>query len=313
MVTLPVSESEDGSKIVYFAFNDRTPGAYFLFHANADNLERIAEVSPWIKPEEMAEMQPIAYPTRDGQQIRGYLTLPKGREPKQLPLVVMPHGGPWLRDTWGFDRRVQFLANRGYAVLQPNYRGSTGYGLAFMEEGYKQRGMKLQDDLADGVAWAVREGIADSRRIAVFGTGFGGYVAMVALSHTPTLYRCGITYAGLTDVKDQAQYTSEYAPRPVQKLAEMRTSENRSEKDLLPELSVWSHLPRVRAPVLLIYGGKDDIVPLTQSRRLERALLANGKGCEFYCKLSEHHAFSTPSNVFKLYQRIDEFLRKTMQ
>jgi dipeptidyl aminopeptidase/acylaminoacyl peptidase len=313
LVKRPIGESEDGSKTLYFAYSDRTPGAYYLLHSDRNKLDRIAEVASWIKLEDMAEMRPITYPTRDSLQVHGYLTLPKGREARQLPLILMPHGGPWVRDSWAFDGRVQFLANRGYAVLQPNYRSSTGYGLAFIEAGYKQHGLKIQDDLADGAAWAVREGIADPKRIAIFGTSYGGYAALIALSQTPELYRCGIIYAGLTDLSRQLRYFAGRAPQMAQAFPEMRTGDNRTDKDLLPEVSPASLIPKIQAPVMLIYGGEDYVVPADQSRRLERTFSANGKICEFICERSEPHVFTTPTNVFKLYNRIEVFLRKHLQ
>jgi dipeptidyl aminopeptidase/acylaminoacyl peptidase len=313
LAKFPVGETEDGSKTVYFAYSDRMPGAYYLFDPAQNRLDHIADAAPWIKPEAMAEMRPVNYSARDGLTIHGYLTLPQGKEQKGLPFIVLPHGGPWARDTWEFDREAQFLANRGYAVLQPNYRSSTGYGLRFITAGYKQYGLKIQDDITDGVQWAIREGIADPKRIAIFGCSFGGYATMVGLTQTPELYRCGINYAGVTDLNRQLRYTTLRSSKRAQPFGRMAIGDYRKEKDLLKEVSPLSHVANIQAPVMLIYGGQDRVVDIEQGRRLEKELKAKKKTYEFVYEPTEGHGFTTPTNVFKLYNRIDAFLRKHMQ
>jgi dipeptidyl aminopeptidase/acylaminoacyl peptidase len=142
-------------------------------------------------------MKTIQYQSRDGLTIHGYLTLPKGVEPKNLPVVINPHGGPWFRNRWGFNSEVQFLANRGLAVLQVNFRGSTGYGKAFWQASFKEWGRKMQDDITDGVHWLIQQGIADSKRIGIYGTSYGGYATLAGLAFTPDLYACGVDYVGI--------------------------------------------------------------------------------------------------------------------
>src|SRR6185503_14062062 len=160
-----VDSSRDGSKVIFRAFSDRTPGSYYLLHTASNRLDRLLDLAERIKTEQMSEMKPVQYQSRDGLVIHGYLTLPLGSTGKNLPLIVNPHGGPWFRDSWGFDPEVQFLANRGYAVLRMNFRGSTGYGKSFLEAGYRQWGRKMQEDITDGVKWAIDQGIADPKRI----------------------------------------------------------------------------------------------------------------------------------------------------
>ncbi|MFP4090109.1 MAG: S9 family peptidase, partial [Cyclobacteriaceae bacterium] len=161
------SSNKEEDKFIVRTYSDRSLGAYYFYDTQTQTLKKLAEVSPWLKEEEMAEMKPVTYHSRDGLTIHGYLTLPLGKEAKNLPVVVNPHGGPWVRDTWGFNPEVQFLANRGYAVLQMNYRGSTGYGRAFWESSFKQWGLKMQDDISDGVQYLIDEGIADPAKVAI--------------------------------------------------------------------------------------------------------------------------------------------------
>lgn len=168
-----------------------------------DKLTKVADVAPWIKEDEMVPMNPITYTSRDGLTIEGYLTLPKGytmETAKNLPVVVNPHGGPWARDTWGYNPEVQFLAERGYAVLQMNFRGSTGYGRKFTELGYKQWGQTMQDDITDGVKWLIDKGIADPKRIAIYGGSYGGYATLAGVTFTPDLYACAIDYVGISNL-----------------------------------------------------------------------------------------------------------------
>ncbi|HEY1023734.1 MAG TPA: prolyl oligopeptidase family serine peptidase, partial [Sphingobacteriaceae bacterium] len=188
------------NKFIIRTFTDRTPGAYYLYTHPDQKLVKLSSVNPSLQEENMAEMKPIAYKTRDNLTINGYLTLPKGAEAKNLPVVVLPHGGPSARNSWGFNAEVQFLANRGYAVFQMNYRGSKGYGKNFWTAGFKQWGGKIQNDITDGVKWLIREGIADSARIGIYGSGFGGYSALHGLCFNADLYACGASYAGMVNL-----------------------------------------------------------------------------------------------------------------
>lgn len=313
LIKVPVGEADHGTTQLYYTYSDRMAGAFYLFRPARNQLQRLAECAPWLNPTNLAEYKPITYPARDGLKIEGYLTLPPGREARNLPLVILPHGGPWVRDTWCFDPEAQFLANRGYAVLQPNYRSSTGYGAAFVKAGYKQYGLKIQDDITDGVQWAIAQGIADPKRVAIFGCSFGGYAAMVGLTQTPELYRCGINYAGVTDLNHQLRHATEKAIKQAHSFARLSIGDFRKEKDLLKDVSPLSHVRNLQAPVLLAYGGQDRVVDIEQGRRLVKELKARKKPYEFIYEPHEGHGFTTPANVFKLYNRIDAFLGKHLK
>jgi dipeptidyl aminopeptidase/acylaminoacyl peptidase len=190
----------DENQFIIAASSDRTPGARYLYNVKSGELTKLAEVAPWLKAEQLAPMKPIEYKSRDGLTIHGYLTLPVGREAKNLPVVVNPHGGPWARDEWGFNPEVQFLANRGYAVFQMNFRGSTGYGRKFWEASFKQWGKTMQDDITDGVQWLVKSGIADPKRVAIYGGSYGGYATLAGVTFTPDLYAAAVDYVGVADL-----------------------------------------------------------------------------------------------------------------
>ncbi len=180
-------------------YNDKTPGGYYVYNVEKDELTHITDIYPWLDENNMAAMNCVTYTSRDGLTIEGYLTLPKGytmETAKNLPVVVNPHGGPWARDSWGFNPEVQFLANRGYAVFQMNFRGSTGFGKKFWEISFKQWGKTMQDDITDGVEWLKSKGIANPEKIAIYGGSYGGYATLAGLTFTPDLYTCGVDYVG---------------------------------------------------------------------------------------------------------------------
>jgi dipeptidyl aminopeptidase/acylaminoacyl peptidase len=185
---------------VVAAFNDRTQGSRYLYEVNGDKLTKLGDITPWIDEKKMSEMKPITVTSRDGLTLHAYLTLPAGKPAKNLPLVVNPHGGPWARDLWGWNPEVQFLASRGYAVLQVNYRGSTGYGRKFWEASFKQWGKKMNDDLVDSVKYVVGQGIVDPKRVAIYGGSYGGYATLAGLAFSPDVYACGIDYVGVSNL-----------------------------------------------------------------------------------------------------------------
>ncbi|MBP7461409.1 MAG: S9 family peptidase, partial [Candidatus Delongbacteria bacterium] len=191
-----VSLNRDETRCLVKTSSDRSMGSYYLYEISSRNLRKLADISPWLDVADMAPMKPIQYQSRDGLTIHGYLTLPLGMEGKRLPVIINPHGGPWTRDYWRFNPEIQFLANRGYAVLQMNYRGSTGYGRRFWEASFKQWGQAMQNDITDGVDWLIREGIADSGRIGIYGASYGGYAVLAGVTFTPDRYACGVDYAG---------------------------------------------------------------------------------------------------------------------
>ncbi|MGY8782153.1 MAG: prolyl oligopeptidase family serine peptidase, partial [Fidelibacterota bacterium] len=194
------SFSKDETKAVVVSYSDKSRGTYYYYDVEKNKLTELGKASPWLNENHMAEMTPIKYTSRDGLTIHGYLTLPENSNGKNLPLVVNPHGGPWARDTWGYNPQIQFLANRGFAVLQMNFRGSTGYGREFWEISFKEWGKSMQDDITDGVKWLIDEGIADPNRIAIYGASYGGYATLAGLAFTPDLYACGVDYVGVSNI-----------------------------------------------------------------------------------------------------------------
>ena len=315
-----VEVSRDRTKAIFLASSDRTPGAYYSMDTKAIRLEKLFERAEWIHPEEMAEMTPIQYAARDGLTIHGYLTLPKGSSGKNLPMIVNPHGGPRLRDVWGFDPEVQFFANRGYAVLRMNFRGSSGYGKSFLKAGNRQWGLKQQDDITDGVKWAIAQGIADPKRICIFGASYGGFAALTGLEKTPELYRCGISYAGVIDIETTLGFHLDSAMlNPVERrkvdeavLTEMH-GEKKEEKEHWKEISPISHVDQIQVPVLLAYSEYDRRIPISTARDLAKKLKDRGKLYDFMVKDNEDHGYHQEVNRIALWKKVDEFLKATRQ
>jgi dipeptidyl aminopeptidase/acylaminoacyl peptidase len=291
------------------SFSDRSLGAYYLYTVKARQLDKLADVSPWIRESELAEMRPISYQSRDGLTIHGYLTLPKNVAPKNLPVVVYPHGGPWSRNSWGYNAEVQFLANRGYAVLQMNFRGSTGYGRKFWAASFKQWGRAMQDDVTDGVRWLIRQSIADPRRIGIYGASFGGYVALVGLSSTPDLYACGVDYVGVSNLFTFMKSMPAHWTPYLAMIYEMVGDPERDEA-LLREVSPVFHADQIKAPLLVAQGANDPRVNRNESDQMVAALKARGIDVPYIVKDNEGHGFSNEENRFSFYHAMEEFLAK---
>lgn len=310
-LNLPISISADDRKFIFLASSDRAPGTFHLLNSVTMKMEKLFDKADWIDPEQMAEMKPIQYQARDGLTIHGYLTIPKGANGKALPLIVNPHGGPITRDVWEFDPEVQFFANRGYAVLRMNFRGSTGYGKRFLEAGYRQWGLKQQDDITDGVKWAIAQGIADPKRICIYGASYGGYAALIGLEHTPELYRCGICYAGVSDVRRVLKHSVADLAIMRAQAAEM-IGDLKKDSEHLKEISPLTHVDQIQVPVLLAYGKLDPKVPISTGRELARLLRKKGKLYAFLEKDDEGHGFFKEENKLELWKKVDEFLKANL-
>lgn len=301
--------TDDGAKIVVFARSDREPGVYYLFDGARKKIEELAVVRPAIDPQQMAEMKPISYRARDGVLIHGYFTLPVGREAKNLPLLINPHGGPFgVRDTWGYSSEVQFLANRGCAVLQINYRGSGGYGEAFERLGYLRWGRAMQDDLTDGVKWAIAEGFADPKRVGIIGASYGGYAAMAGLAFTPELYRVGINYVGVTDLTLIARQRR--SPESSKLWTKTRLGDAYEASAELKARSPVFHAQLIRAPVLMAYGRSDPRVTREHGDDMRAALAKHDRDFEFAIETGEGHGFRKEEKSIAFYSRVDAFLKK---
>ncbi len=304
-----VSMSDDRQRVIVQSWASNDPGVFYLFDAKEQSLSKVLARMPWIDPARMAEMSAIKFKTRDGLLLHGYLTLPPGRGQKNLPMIVMPHGGPQTRDVWGYEPDVQFLANRGYAVLQVDYRGSAGYGDGFFKKGLRQVGTGMQEDITDGVRWAIRQGIADEKRIGIMGGSFGGYSALMGLILEPQLYKCGINIAGVTDWAELIKDKAEMFPQSYSYNLSL-VGNPRKDAETLQAISPVHQAARIQAPVLIIHGRDDPAVPYTQAKLLVQALDKAGKTYELMSKYNEQHGLRDYRNRVEMYKRVDAFLQK---
>ena len=309
-VHVPRQFAKDGSRIIYFSYNDRDPGVYYLFDRKTQKLSELAVTKPGIDPEKMAPMKHVTFAARDGLPIHGYLTLPKGRPAKNLPLILHPHGGPFgIRDEWIYRDEVQLYANRGYAVLQVNYRGSGGYGRAFEQAGFKKWGLEMQNDLSDGVKWAIAEGIADPSRVVISGASYGGYAAMAGLTFSPELYCAGINYVGVTNI--DLLIPREAPPdRMYWRNTRLGMLSDSADRKRIHDTSPVHFADRINAPVLMAYGKNDPRVHIDHGFDMERALKKSGKTFEMIIESDEGHGFRLEEKRIAFFTRVDAFLKK---
>lgn len=302
--------STDRSKFVVVTRGPQDPGAYYLYDPAKNHASLIGRAHPDIPAAELGETLIIKYKARDGTKIPGYLTLPPGKGGKNLPLIVMPHGGPEVRDIVGYDPWAQGLVNRGYAVFQPNFRGSGGYGKAFAEAGHRQWGRLMQDDITDGVKALIADGTADANRICIVGASYGGYAALAGGAYTPDLYKCVVAVAGVSDIpamleEEEKRFGLESS---VYNYWVKRLGDPKVDLVQMQSVSPALQAQNFKAPVLLIHGFDDDIVPIDQSRRMDKALKAAGKKVEFIEVSKEGHHFSKPENLLKLIAETEKFV-----
>lgn len=304
------TDKAEANYLIYVG-GDRTRGSYWHYNALTDEAKKIADLAPWIKSDEMNAMHPVCYTTRDGLQIEAYLTLPDGLTPdtaKQLPVVVNPHGGPWARDCWGYSSEVQFLSNRGYAVFQMNFRGSTGYGRHFLEASYKQWGLKMQDDITDGVKWLIEKGIANPNRIAIYGGSYGGYATLAGLTFTPDLYACGIDYVGVSNLFTFMQTIPPYW-RPMLEMMYEQVGHPEHDADQLAATSPALHADKIKVPLFVAQGANDPRVNKAESDQMVEALRQRGVVVEYMVKDNEGHGFHNQENRFDFYRAMERFLK----
>ena len=301
------SYNKNEDQFIIRTYSDRSLGAYYHFDNTSGKLALIEEVSPWLDENDLCEMKPIKYTSRDGLTIHGYLTVPKGKEAKNLPVVVNPHGGPWARDSWGFNPEVQFLANRGYAVLQMNFRGSVGYGKEFWQCSFKQWGKTMQDDITDGVNWLVEEGIADKDRVAIYGGSYGGYATLAGLAFTPDVYACGIDYVGVSNLFTFMSTIPPYWEPYLEMMYEM-VGNPEDDKELMETASPVMHADKIVAPLLIAQGAKDPRVNVDESNQMVEAMKSRGVEVEYLVEPEEGHGFRNEENRFKFYRAMEGFL-----
>ena len=303
--------SRNGQYILIRAYSDIDPGSYYLFDRKTGQAKFLLSAMEWIKPEQMSPMDPIVVTARDGTELHGYLTVPKYSNGKNLPLIMHPHGGPHgPRDEWAFNQEVQFLANRGYAVLQINFRGSGGYGSAFESAGYRKWGTEMIDDMTDAVKWVVDQGIADPNRICTYGASYGGYAAVQSVVREPDRYRCAIGYVGLYNMSlwmkdsDVADRESD-SGRNYQFRVFPESEAGRQAQ------SPAFHVDKIRVPLMLVHGAKDPRVPISQYDFLMKKLKEAGKPPEVtIVEDKEAHGFYDYQNQVDLYTAMEKFLGK---
>lgn len=288
------------------AYNDRTPGARYLFQSTTGALHKLADINPAIPEADMSPVHPVRYTSRDGLEIHGYLTLPAGLEPKNLPCIINPHGGPWARDGWGYNPEIQFLANRGFCVLQMNFRGSTGYGRKFWEASFGQWGLAMQDDITDGVQWLIDQGIADPARIGIYGGSYGGYATLAGITFTPDLYAAAVDYVGVSNLFTFMNTIPPYWKPLLEKMYDMVGHPER-DHDRLAATSPALHVDRIRTPLLIAQGAQDPRVNKAESDQVVQALQQRGVEVQYMVKENEGHGFHNDENKFEFYEAMEAF------
>jgi dipeptidyl aminopeptidase/acylaminoacyl peptidase len=300
--------SRDGNKLLFATWSDRDIGSYYIYDRASKKLQKVIDRKSWLKPEQMASTRPFSFTGPDGQKLYGFYT---GNNTTPGPMVVMPHGGPFdVYDTWGFQDDVQFLASRGYSVLQVNYRGSGGRGEGFQESGWLGWGTKIQDDITAAVHWAIDNKLADPNRICMYGGSFGGYSALIQPILHPDLYKCAIGYAGVYDLPAMRKTdASNGAGVRTERFFDRTLG---SDTQALATISPAQRVNELKVPVLLVHGGDDQTAAFNQFKRMQAALQDAGKPAETFVAPSEGHGFVKPENIAELYKRIETFLDKNI-
>ncbi|MGK2858073.1 MAG: S9 family peptidase, partial [Thermoanaerobaculia bacterium] len=306
------SSTEDERLLTVSVSRDVNPGSVYLYDTSSGALEKLYDSRPELPSESLAPMQPVRYRARDGREIPAYLTVPKGVDAKNLPVVILPHGGPWARDVWGYNSFAQFLANRGYAVMQINFRGSTGYGKSHLNAGNDEWGTgAMQHDITDGVRWLVEQGIADPKRVGIMGGSYGGYATLAGLTFTPDLYAAGVDIVGPSNLITLLNSIPAYWG-PIRKIFTMRMGDPEipEEKARLEAQSPLFRAAEIKAPLLVIQGANDPRVKKAEADQIVIALRDLGRPTEYLVAPDEGHGFAGRENRLAMFARIEEFLSK---
>jgi len=305
------ARSADETLWIVTAHDDVEPGAVYLWNRAAGTLDLQYRVREELPRAALSSRQPITYKSSDGLEIPAYLTLPRGLDPKDLPLVVVPHGGPWARDSFGYDTFAEFLANRGYAVLQPNFRGSTGYGKAFLNAGNGEWGRKMQDDLTWGVKALVAQGIADPKRVGIFGGSYGGYATLAGVAFTPDVYAAAVAYVAPSNLITLLDAIPPYweAGRK-QMYTRMADPTTPTGKALLVAESPLTQAKAIKTPLMVVQGANDPRVNVRESSQIVAAVRDNGKPVEYLVAPDEGHGFARPINNLALVTEMERFFAR---
>jgi len=311
-----VTSNTDRTKFVISVSSSTNPGDYYYYDKEFGTLSFLWERMPWIDRTKLSKMQPISYTARDGLEISGYLTIPVNSDGKNLPMVVHPHGGPNARDFYGFNDYVQFLASRGYAVFQMDFRGSTGYGAKHYISANKQFGKTMQDDITDGVNLLIEEGIADPERIAIFGGSYGGYATMAGLTFTPDLYAAGINFVGVVDLELLQEGSNRNSERFNGFFHELRMEwgdpDDPADREYIIESSPLQQAHKIKSPVLIVHGAQDNNVKLEHATKLRDKLKSLGKDYEWYVEPYEGHGFRGEQSTVNFFNVMEDFLERKL-
>ncbi len=311
---LSCGECRGADNVLITSSADRSPPVYRLMRGGTGAIEPVAASRPWIKPGEMATVDLVRLKARDGLELPVWVTRPKGRS-GPLPTVVLVHGGPWVRGSqWTWDAEAQFLASRGYLVLQPEFRGGTGFGQRHFRAGWKQWGLAMQDDLADAALWAVQQGDADPKRIAIAGASYGGYATLMGLIRHPEIFRCGVAWVGVTDIGlmysiHWSDLTEDFLRHGMPQLVGDR------ERDAaqLAATSPLQQASRLKQPLFLAYGALDQRVPIEHGERLRDALGKANPQVQWKVYDDEGHGWTRPANEIDFWTRVEAFLEKNLR
>lgn len=319
LVNLIALPRRPGSPFVLVTtYSDMQPRAYFVYNRETGNLNVLGQSKPKLDATQMGRQHLVTYTARDGMQIPALVTLPNGAKLKdKLPMVVLVHGGPWSRAaTWEWAADTQFLASRGYAVLEPDFRGSTGYGAKHLTAGFRQWGRAMQDDVTDGTRWAIEQGIADPQRICIGGASYGGYATLMGLIREPDLYRCGIDWVGVTDIKlmfgGSWFHTSDLPPQYIRYGMPRLIGDLEKEADYLMAVSPVEQASRLHQPLLMVYGGADRRVPRAHGTRFRDAVSATNRQVEWVEYPEEGHGWRLPKNRIDFWTRVEKFLDRNI-
>ena len=304
------SMSEYGEKMILSINSDINPGEYYLYDSNKNNIVYLGSTRPWIDPKTMSKMKPITYEARDGETIYAFLTIPIDSDGKDLPLIINPHGGPFgIQDQWRFNPETQFFANQGYAVMQINFRGSGGYGKRFERIGYKRWGLEMQDDISDGVQWAIDQGIADAEKIGIYGGSFGGYSAAMAPMLRPDLYKSSVAYIGVFDLE---MLYNEGDIKTIKWGGKYLDKTLGQDPEKIKEMSPVHQAHKLQAPMIIVSGKEDQRAPIEHAYALADALEEAGKEHELIIVPKEGHGFRKPENRLMLYKKMLEHFNRTV-
>lgn len=302
-----VDMSDDGETYLLYVVSDDTPGRYFFGNRTTKQISMIASSYPLLDGMDLPDMTKVTYTARDGLEIEAFLTIPLGGEDRKLPTILFPHGGPIASDTGHFDYWTQFFANRGYAVLQMNFRGSSGYGFDFMEAGLRNWGLQMQDDIHDGLSWLVEEGIADPDRVCIVGGSFGGYAALMGAVKSPKTFRCAVSFAGVSDIEMLLKDSRRFSNR---KIVEKQIGDLKKDRDQLRATSPRQHAEKIQIPIMLAHGSEDRVVPIEQSEVMAKALEKAGKSFKFMVFEEGDHYLSKEEYRVRLFRMMDIFLAR---